>query len=121
MAMFTDTITLYNKVSDTEWKRTVVTGVQWADKTEKKNDNGKLSVVRYVQITFPGDVGCDLLLDSSRTEDCIVYGAVQDEVTGEKGSRLSDLMKKHPKSGLIQSVNDNSNRDMLKNIKVVVA
>ena len=34
MAMFTDTITLYNKVSDTEWKRTVVTGVQWADKTE---------------------------------------------------------------------------------------
>lgn len=121
MAMFTDTITIYNKISETEWKRTVVVGCQWADKTEKKNENGKLSVVRYAQITFPGDVGKDLLLDSSRTEDCIVHGLVRDEVTREKGSRLSDLMKKYPKSGLIQSVNGNSNRDMLKNIKVVVA
>ena len=120
MAMFTDTVTVYTKVSDTEWKRTVVAGVQWADKTEKKNDNGKLSVVRYVQITFPGEVGCDLLLNPSRTEDCIVFGAVSDEISDVKGSRISDLMKKYPKSGLIQSVNDNSNRDMLKNIKVVV-
>ena len=120
MAMFTDTITLYNKVADTEWKRAVVEGVQWSDKIEKNNDNGKLSVVRYVQITFPEGTYDGLMLDSSRTEDCIVYGAVQDKVTGEKGSRLSDLMKKYPKSGLIQSVNDNSNRDMLKNIKVVV-
>lgn len=120
MAIFTDTITLYNKISDAEWKRTVVNGVQWSDKTEKKNDNGKLSVVRYVQITFPEGTYENLLLDSSRSEDCVVYGAVQDEITGEKGSRLSDLMKKYSKSGLIKSVNDNSNRDYLKNIKVVV-
>lgn len=120
MAMFTDTITLYNKISDAEWKRTVVNGVQWSDKTEKKNDNGKLSVVRYGQITFPEGTYENLLLDSSRTEDCIVYGAMQDEVTGEKGNRISDLMKKYPKSGLIKSVNDNTNRSLLRNIKVVV-
>ena len=61
------------------------------------------------------------MLAVSREEDGIVFGAVEEVVTGEKGSRLSDLMKKYPKSGLIKSVNDNSNRDFLKNIKVVVA
>ena len=35
MALFTDTVTIYNKISDSEWKRTVVKGVQWSDKTEK--------------------------------------------------------------------------------------
>lgn len=121
MAAFTDTITLYNKVSDAEWKRTVVHGVQWSDKSEKKNDNGKLSVSRYVQITFPNGTYDGLMFNTSRSEDCIVYGAVQDEITGEKGNRLSDLMKKYPKSGLIKSVNDNSKRNFLQNIKVVVA
>ena len=121
MAMFTDAITLYNKISDTEWSRTVVEDVQWEDKTEKKNENGKISVVRYAQITFPEGTYDGLLLISGREEDCIVFGAVADEVTAEKGSRLSDLLERYPKSGLIQSVNDNSNRDFLKNIKVVVA
>lgn len=121
MAMFTDIITLYNKISDSEWRRTIVEGVQWADKTEKKSENGKISVVRYAQITFPEGSYEGLLLESGREEDCIVYGAVFDKVTAEKGSRLSDLLKKYPESGIIQSVNDNSNRDFLKNIKVVVA
>ena len=121
MAMFTDTITLYNKISDSEWSRTVVEGVQWADKTDKRNENGKISVVRYVQITFPEGTYEDIILETGREEDAIFYGVISDEVAGEKGSRLSDLLKKYPKSGIIQSVNDNSSRDMLKNIKVVVA
>lgn len=121
MAMFTDTVTIYNKISNTEWKRTVVEGVQWSDKADKKNENGKLSVVRYVQITFPEGTYEGLQLSAYSSEDCIVYGTVVDVVTDQKGSRLSDLMRKYPKSGLIQSVNDNSNRDFLKNVKVVVA
>ena len=44
MALFTDTVTIYNKISDTEWKRTVVEGVQWSDKSEKINNNGKVSI-----------------------------------------------------------------------------
>ena len=44
MAMFTDIITLYNKISDSEWSRTVVEGVQWADKPAKRNENGNISV-----------------------------------------------------------------------------
>ena len=52
MALFTDTVTIYNKISDSEWKRTVVKGVQWSDKTEKKNENGKISIARYASVTF---------------------------------------------------------------------
>ena len=49
MSLFNDTITIYNKISDSEWKRTLVEGVQWSDKEEKQNLNGVISVVRYVQ------------------------------------------------------------------------
>ena len=121
MSLFIDTVTLFNKISDTEWKRTVVEGVQWSNKTERKIENGRLTVIRYASITFPEGTYDDLLLDASRQEDCIICGKVTDIVTGEKGSRITDLMKKYPKSGLIKSVNDNSNRNMLKNIKVVVS
>lgn len=120
MAMFTDTVTIYNKISDSEWKRTVVEGVQWSDKTDKKNENGKISVARCAVITFPEGTYEDLVLKVAE-EDCIIFGVVQDIVTGEKDNRISDLLEKYAKSGLIQSVNDNSNRDFLKNIKVVVA
>ena len=60
------------------------------------------------------------MLDSSNEEDCIVYGAVDDVVEDVKDKRISDLLEKYPKSGLIKAVNDNSNRTMLPNIKVVL-
>lgn len=121
MALFTDTVTIYNQISDSEWKRTVVEGVQWADKTEKKNENGKISIVRYASVTFPEGTYEGLTLSAKRENDAIFFGCIMDEVSDEKGSHLSDLLKRYEKSGLIQSVNDNSNRDFLKNIKVVVA
>ena len=121
MALFTDTVTIYNKISDSEWKRTIVKGVQWSDKTEKKNENGKISIARYASVTFPNGTYEGLTFNSANEEDCIVYGAVEDVVEDAKGKRISDLMKRYLKSGMIQSVNDNSNRDFCKNIKVVVA
>ena len=121
MATFTDTITIYNKITDSEWYRTVVEGVQWSDKTEKKNENGKISVVKYASITFPEGCYDGLTLDAAREEDCIVFGAVEDVVTDTKCSRISDLIKKYPRAGRIKAVNDNSNRKFLKSIKVVVA
>lgn len=120
MAVFTDTVTIYNKISESEWKRTVVKGVQWSEKTDKKNVDGVLSVVRYVSITFPEGTYEGLTLNSYSEEDCIVYGEIEDIIDGAKGQRISDLMKKYRRSGIIQAVNDNSNRDFLKNIKVVI-
>lgn len=118
--MFSDTITIYNKISDTEWRRTVVKGVQWADKSEKQISAGVISVAPYVAITFPQGTYEGLILAAFNEEDAIVYGEVADEVNNIKGSRISDLMRKYTRSGLIQSVNDNSNRTFLKNIKVVI-
>ena len=120
MALFTDTVTIYNKISDTEWKSTIVKGVQWADKTEKQNSDGVLSVVRYASVTFPDGTYDGLTLNSLNEEDAIVYGTVNDAVSSDRGSRISDLLEKYPRSGRIKSVNDNYNRDYLKNIKVVV-
>ena len=120
MAVFTDTVTIYNKISDTEWKRTVRKGVHWAEAYNKVNDNGKLSVVRQITVTFPNGTFQGLLLEAGRNEDCIVYGDVRDVVNGSKGSRISDLLKKYSRSGIIQTVNDNSGRDFLPNVKVVL-
>ena len=121
MALFTDTVTIYNKISDSEWKRTVVDGVQWSDKTEKQNNNGKISVARYVSVTFPEGTYENLLSSMIFPITLPFHAVVNDDVADLKGKRISDLIKKYQKSGLIKSVNDNSNRDTLKNIKVVVA
>lgn len=121
MAVFTDTVTIFNKISDTEWKRTVVEGVQWSDKTDKKNENGRVSVAKYAVITFPEGTYESLDLNVYNDGDCIVYGAVADVLDSTRGNRVSDLLERYHKSGTIQSVNDNSNRDFLKNFKVVVA
>ncbi|MBO5853117.1 MAG: hypothetical protein J6Q61_00090 [Bacteroidales bacterium] len=120
MAVFTDTITLYNKISDTEWKRTVVKGVQWTDKEERTNADGVVSIAKYASVTFTEGIFDGLVLNPANKEDCIVYGVVTDVVNSNRGSRISDLLKKYPRSGLIKAVKDNSHRDFLKSIKVVV-
>lgn len=124
MAVFTDTVTIYHKQTVDEvdsWLRTVVHGVQWSDKTDKRAENGKISIAKYTQITFPHGTYDGITLDASNEEDAIFFGEITDVISDERGHRLSDLLKTYPRSGRIQSVNDNSNRDYLQNIKVVVA
>lgn len=121
MALFTDTVTVYTKESDTEWKRTVVEGVQWADKTERTITDGVMTVIKYAAVTFPKGTYEPLTLTAERKEDCILHGRIEEEINGQRGSRISNLLEKYPKSGLIKSVNDNSNRTHLPHIKVVVA
>ena len=119
MAHFTDKITIYQKRSGS-YRRKVVDGVQWSDVTDKSLMTGRLTSSKSANITFPEEVLDQINLTSFTEEDAIFFGALEDEVTTVKGSRISDLLAAHPKSGIIRSVNDNSNRDLLKNIKVVV-
>ena len=124
MAVFTDTVTIYHKTavnSVDAWVRTVVHGVQWSDKTDKRAENGKISIAKYTQITFPQGTYDGITLDASNEEDAIFFGEITDVISDERGHRLSDLLKEYPRSGRIQSVNDNTDRDYLPNIKVVVA
>lgn len=120
MALFTDTVTVYNKLSDTEWKRTVVNGVQWTEKTDRVMSDKVIEYASHVSVTFPEGTYDGVVLSASNEEDCIIYGAVNDVVDGKRGSRVSDLVEKYARSGYIKSVNDNSNRSFLKNIKVVL-
>ena len=119
MAHFTDKITIYQKRSGS-YSRTVVDGVQWSDTTDKTLATGRLTTAKSATVTFPEAVLNLVDFSSFTEEDAIFLGELDDEITTEKGHRLSDLLAAHPKSGIIRSVNDNSNRDLLKNIKVVV-
>lgn len=117
MPLFTDTVTVYSKISEAEWRRTVVEGVQWTDKVEKKNVDGVLSVIKYASVTFPEGTYEELEL---KIGDCIVLGIVSDEINEVRGTRVGDLRKKYPDSGIIQAIRNNTRRTFLKNTKVVL-
>ena len=124
MGLFNDTITIFNKRMDKEtavWDKTVVNGVQWSDHDEKNENAGRVSVGHYANITFPEGTYDGLILNAWNEEDAIFYGEIDAVIEDIKGHRITDIMKQYPKSGRIKSVNDNSNRDFLKNIKVVIA
>lgn len=117
MALFTDTVTIFNGIGAGK----VVKGVQWSEKLEKSSGDKKLSVAKYISITFPQGTYEDVPFDVYDENTCIIYGEICDVATEERGSRISDLSKRYPRSGFIQSVNNNSNRSHLKNVKVVIA
>ena len=124
MGLFNDTVTIFNKRMDKEtavWDKTVVSGVQWSDHDEKNENAGRVSVGHYANITFPEGTYDGLILNAGNEEDAIFYGEIDAVIEDIKGHRITDIMKQYPKSGRIKSVNDNSNRDFLKNIKVVIA
>ena len=124
MGLFNDTITIFNKRMNGEtavWDKTVVNGVQWSDHDEKNENAGRVSVGHYANITFPEGTYDGLILNAANEEDAIFYGKIDAVIEDIKGHRITDIMKQYPKSGRIKSVNDNSNRDFLKNIKVVIA
>ncbi len=121
--MNTDTVTIYKKtvVNDVPtWTKTVVSGVQWTDHIDKTTTTGRVSRKPYASITF--FIDSDIYdLNSFGEEDIIVYGECDAVITTVKGSRPSDVVEANVKSGFITSVNDNTNRDHLKNLKVVVS
>ena len=124
MGLFNDTVTIFNKRMDKEtavWDKTVVNGVQWSDHDEKNENAGRVSVGHYANITFPEGTYDGLILNAANEEDAIFYGKIDAVIEDIKGHRITDIMKQYPKSGRIKSVNDNSNRDFLKNSKVVIA
>lgn len=124
MGLFNDTVTIFNKRMNGEtavWDKTVVNDVHWSDHDEKNENAGRVSVGNYANITFPEGTYDGLILNAANEEDAIFYGKIDAVIEDIKGHRITDIMKQYPKSGRIKSVNDNSNRDFLKNIKVVIA
>jgi hypothetical protein len=114
----TDTITLFKKQPDGSFSRFVVSGVQWSDKDEVVNPDGRVNVSKYASVTFFAGTFENLDLTNFSSEDAVFYGVINNNELVD--NRISPLLKRHPKSGIIKSVKDNSNRDYLKNIKVVL-
>ena len=134
-ALFTDTVTVITRVPAENWlwdtfafeiseiggyQLVSIGGVQWSAKEEKVNNNGRVSIRKYAAVTFPKGVYENINFDLLDEEFSIFYGHMTEVPVDEKGKRLSDLLGKYPKSGLVKSVNDNSNRTMLPHVKVVL-
>ena len=90
--MFEDVITLFHKIEDGIWNRSVIHGVQWSEHTDKTvTDGGIVNLATSVTIIFPKGTYEDVVLDAANDEDCIVYGDIVFDVQDVKGSRISDL------------------------------
>ena len=119
MAMFEDTVTVFQKQPDGSYRKTIVDDCMWSDQITKTVESGKLVLAKTATVTFrpPFSVDFKTFCD----EDAIFFGKVAESPKNEKGKRLSDVLRKYgSKAGIVRGVNDNSNRDMLPNIKVTV-
>ena len=136
MAMVTDTITIVTTVPTEKWlwdqfcferseiggyQVVTVSGVQWKSKIERVNENGVVKFIKYASITLPEGVYENFIFDMLDESMAVFLGTLDEDLRDEKGYRVSDYLKKYQKSGLIRSISDNSNRDYLKHVKVVVS
>jgi hypothetical protein len=134
-ALFTDTVTVITLVPLDEWlwdtfsfetseiggyQVVIIPGVQWSDERNRTNADGKVSIESNATITFPKEVYKHVNFERIDEETSVFFGRMEEEISDVKGHRLSDLLKRYPKSGIVKMVKDNTNRYMLPNVKVVL-
>lgn len=135
--IFTDTITIYSYYKDNgveKWHRTVLKGVMWKRKrVQSVNVDGKLNIVDTVSITIPYRAFYlpykEFLLSSDGLSHWTIETAsnlsvaVLGECDKEVGDiyRLKDLRRDYSDVVTLKSLSDNTNRDHLKNWKVIGA
>lgn len=107
--LFGDTVTVYHRTGDV-FMRHVLQGVQWRQKVERINDNGKLSLVTVTSITVPEYVKAVIGVG-----DVLVLG-VAAELTQEY--TIARLKKDCPTYCTVRSVADNTHRARLRHWKV---
>ena len=135
--IFTDTITIYSYYKDNgveKWHRTVLKGVMWKRKrVQTVNIDGKLNIVDTVSITIPYRALYlpykEFLLSNDRLSHWTIETAsnlsvaVLGECDKEIGEsyRIKDLKPDYSDVVTLKSLADNTNRDHLKNWKVIGA
>lgn len=142
MALFTDTMTVYNYRYDEEkeldcWQRTVVKGVQWSHNRNEVNVSGNVQTANKVEsitIDFKKDYGNKPYLppheyrklSSEEVEkhwtletgkDILVLGISEKEVTCS--ADIEELKQDFQYVATVTAVSDNRSRPRLKHIKVV--
>ena len=107
--LFMDTVTVYRKHGE-QYTRHVLKGVQWRQKTERLNDNGKLALAAVTSVTVPESAQMAV-----KPGDVLVLG-VGPEITSEY--TIARLMADHETYCTVKTVADNTRRPRLKHRKV---
>lgn len=139
MAHFTDVMTVYNHYKEDGkdlYKRTVVKGVQWShNRTQTTISSGAITErkVESITIDFSRAYGNEeyinpvefkkqttksgWTLNAKDNQDILVLGIGEDITDAYTIKHLREDFQYY---GTVSEVSDNRNRDLLKNIKVVV-
>ena len=107
--LFADTITVYRKDGE-RYARHVIVGVQWRQKTERLNDNGKLSLVTVTSVTIPGEGTAPV-----KPGDVLILGAGPELIESLTVARLKAENETYC---TVKGVADNTRRPQLKHWKV---
>ena len=107
--LFTDTVTVYRKEGE-RYIRHVLAGVQWRQKTERLNDNGKLSLVTVTSVTIPGEGAAPV-----KPGDVLILGKGP-EIT--EAYTIARLKAENETYCTVKGVADNTRRPRLKHWKV---
>lgn len=107
--LFTDTVTLYRRNGE-QYVRCVLRGVQWRQKVERANDDGKLSMVSVTSVTIP-----DGISEQIRPGDVLVLGVWPG--IGE-GYGIARLRAECETYCTVRTVTDNRLRPHLKHRRV---
>lgn len=107
--LFSDTVTAYRKNGE-QYTRHVMKGVQWRQKTERLNDNGKLSLVTVTSVTIPGEGVAPVKLG-----DVLILGEGP-ELT--EALTIARLKAENETYCTVKGVADNTRRPRLKHWKV---
>lgn len=122
MAVFTDTVTIYNHYKENgadKWKKTVIEGCQWSDHRDLDIDtDGKLLIANYATISIPMIDGYVKPEDFNGTGFTFNPGDLDVIAIGEQSTVITDdnidAVCRGDDFMTIISVNDNTNRDHLK-------
>lgn len=107
--LFSDTVTAYHKNGE-QYTRHVLKGVQWRQKTERLNNNGKLALATVTSVTIPE--GVEMVV---KPGDVLVLGAgpeITDEYT------IASLRAENTTYCTVKTIADNTLRPRLKHWKV---
>jgi hypothetical protein len=107
--LFADTVTVYSKNGE-QYIRHVLRGVQWRQKTERLNDNGRIALATVTSVTIPK--GIEMAV---KPGDVLVLGvgpAITDEYT------IAQLRADNTTYCTVKAVADNTLRPRLKHWRV---
>lgn len=111
--LFDDMITVYRKKSGEHYSRHVIVGVQYRQKTDRLNDNGKLSIVAVTSVTIPGEGTAPV-----KPGDVLILGEGP-ELT--ESYTIARLKAENETYCTVKGVVDNTRRPQLKHWKVTAA